>query len=96
MTAIPPAFPFSLPPSLPPSLPIALRCLPGMWDRYAWIWQLNRRIRVSNFYWTQLGAYASRAVFTQRSLSDLTLDQSKVRSDKVCVNTLNRRGKPDW
>ena len=36
-----------------------------------------------------------RAVFTQRSLSDLTLDQSKVRSDKVCVNTLNRIGKPD-
>ena len=28
------------------------------------------------------------------SLSDLTLDQSKVRSDKVCVNTLNRIGKP--
>ena len=37
----------------------------------------------------------SKAVFTQRSLSDLTLDQSKVRSDKVCVNTLNRIGKPD-
>ena len=35
-----------------------------------------------------------KAVFTQRSLSDLTLDQSKVRSDKVCVNTLNRIGKP--
>ena len=35
------------------------------------------------------------AVFTQRSLSDLTLDQSKVRSDNVCVNTLNRIGKPD-
>ena len=35
-------------------------------------------------------------MFTQRSLSDLTLDQSKVRSDKVCVNTLfNRIGKPD-
>ena len=38
---------------------------------------------------------SSRAVFTQRSLSDVTLDQSKVRSDKVCVNTLNRIGKPD-
>ena len=37
----------------------------------------------------------SLAMFTQRSLSDLTLDQSKVRSDKVCVNTLNRIGKPD-
>ena len=37
----------------------------------------------------------SKAMFTQRSLSDLTLDQSKVRSDKVCVNTLNRIGKPD-
>ena len=36
-----------------------------------------------------------KAVFTQRSLSDLTLDQSKVRSDKVCVNTLNRIAKPD-
>ena len=34
------------------------------------------------------------ALSTQRSLSDLTLDQSKVRSDKVCVNTLNRVGKP--
>ena len=37
----------------------------------------------------------SKAVFTKRSLSDLTLDQSKVRSDKVCVNKLNRIGKPD-
>ena len=37
----------------------------------------------------------SKAVSTQRSLSDLTLDQSKVRSDKVYVNTLNRIGKPD-
>ena len=36
----------------------------------------------------------TKAVFTQRSLSDLTLDQSKVRSDKVCVNTLNRIGTP--
>ena len=36
-----------------------------------------------------------KAVFTQRSLSDLNLDQSKFRSDKVCVNTLNRIGKPD-
>ena len=36
-----------------------------------------------------------KAVFTQRSLSDLTLDRYKVRSDKVCVNTLNRIGKPD-
>ena len=37
---------------------------------------------------------AYKAVFTQGSLSDLTLDQSKVRLDKVCVNTLNRIGKP--
>ena len=37
----------------------------------------------------------TKALFTQRSLSDLTLDQSKVMSDKVCVNTLNRIGKPD-
>ena len=37
----------------------------------------------------------TKTVFTQRSLSDLTLYQSKVRSDKVCVNTLNRIGKPD-
>ena len=35
-----------------------------------------------------------KAEFTQMSLSDLTLDQSKVRSDKVFVNTLNRVGKP--
>ena len=41
-----------------------------------------------------LGHSRTKAVFTQRSLSDLTLDQSKVRSDKVCVNTLNRVGKP--
>ena len=40
-------------------------------------------------------AIGSKAVFTQRSLSDLTLDPSKVRSDKVCVNTLNRIGIPD-
>ena len=37
----------------------------------------------------------TKAVFTQRSLSDITLNQSKVRSDKICVNTLNRIGKPD-
>ena len=36
----------------------------------------------------------SKAVFTQRSLSDLTLDRSKVMSDKVCLNTLNRIAKP--
>ena len=40
-------------------------------------------------------AMCSKAVFTQRSLSDLTLDQSTVRSDKVCVNTLNRIALPD-
>ena len=33
---------------------------------------------------------ASKAVFTQRSLSDLTLDRSKFMSDKFCLNTLNR------
>ena len=36
----------------------------------------------------------NRAVLTQRSLSDLTLDRSKVMSDKVCLNTLNRIAKP--
>ena len=36
----------------------------------------------------------AKAVFTQRSLSDLTLDRSKFMSDKVCLNTLNRIGKP--
>ena len=41
------------------------------------------------------GEVTIKAVFAQRSLSDLTLDQSKVRSDKVCVNMLNRIGKPD-
>ena len=35
-----------------------------------------------------------KAVFTQRSWTGLTLDQSKVRPDKVCVNTLNRFGRP--
>ena len=33
---------------------------------------------------------ASKAVFTQRSLSDLTLDRSKFMSDKFCLNALNR------
>ena len=33
---------------------------------------------------------ASKAVFTQRSLSDLTLDRSKFMSDKFRLNTLNR------
>ena len=44
--------------------------------------------------WRRVHSFESKAVFTQRSLSDLTLDQSKVMSDKVCVNTLNRIGKP--
>ena len=36
-----------------------------------------------------------KAGFTQRSLSDLTLYRSKVMSDKVCLNTLNRIAKSD-
>ena len=32
----------------------------------------------------------TKAVFTQRSLPDLTLDRSKVMSDKLCLYTLNR------
>ena len=39
--------------------------------------------------------YNSYAVFTQRSLSDLTLDRSKFMSDKICLNTLNRIPKSD-
>ena len=59
---------------------------------------LVRQDNVLSFYKMQVASretWHSKAVFTQRSLSDLTLDRSKFMSDKVCLNTLNRIAKSD-
>ena len=57
--------------------------------------KVNEVNRIGEMFDMKINAKKTKAAFTQRSLSGLTLYQSKVRSDKVCVNALNRIGKPD-